>query len=202
MSLARSVISDGAAVPSHPGRRTDGLMCGEMSREQSLSSTTALAPPTTPPFVSLRVCRLLLAFCLPLSASPPLAAFFLISVPSSSLPLIICPYPSCISLPSLCFYPPPIPRGDCVLGLQSLESVQRQCRGGGGGLGGRAPGKTSSARRRSPSEARATGKSRGSRSAGLADGGGRHTCAASRLLFPPSPAVSCRDRKPDTRGEE
>lgn len=37
VSWARSVISDGAVVPSHPGRRADGLMCGEMSREQSLA---------------------------------------------------------------------------------------------------------------------------------------------------------------------
>lgn len=76
-----------------------------------------------PPSVGLCVCRLLLAFCLPLSAAPPLAPFFLISALSSSLPLIICPYPSCIfflhpfllpasiSVPSLPLFlsPPPPP---------------------------------------------------------------------------------------------
>lgn len=45
------------------------------------------------PPLSLCVCRLLLAFCLPLSASPPLAPLCLMSVPSSSLPLIITPQP-------------------------------------------------------------------------------------------------------------
>lgn len=50
VSRARSVISDGAAAPSHPGRRADGLMCGEMSREQSLAPS--------------------LPACLPLPASP------------------------------------------------------------------------------------------------------------------------------------
>ncbi|KAK5875395.1 hypothetical protein CesoFtcFv8_027876 [Champsocephalus esox] len=107
----------------------------------------AIILPFSLPPPCLCVCRL--ALCLPLSASPS----FLISVPSSSPPLIISPYPSCIfflhppsiALPSLpLFSSPPLaphipysPRGDCVLGLRSLESVPRQWGDSAGGPGER-----------------------------------------------------------------
>lgn len=68
VSSAHSLISAAAVVAvmvavasSHPGRRADGLMCGEMSREQSVAA-----------------CGLHPALCLPL-------AFFLISVLHYSL---------------------------------------------------------------------------------------------------------------------
>lgn len=129
VSLARSVISDRAVVPSHPGRSTDGLMCGEMSREQSFSPS----PSSTPPHpVSLFVSVLSVYL-------------FLLSLPSFSclslhllLPLIIFPHLHC----SLFVHPPPThhhnhhhlplispspsPCGGCVLGLRRLVSVQRQ----------------------------------------------------------------------------
>lgn len=85
VSLARSVISDRAAVQSHPGRRADGLMCGEMSREQSFSSPdspypNASPPPTSPCFLFTSRLPLHLPYLLlsPLrifsSISPPLVS--------------------------------------------------------------------------------------------------------------------------------
>lgn len=53
VSLARSVISDGAAVPSHPGCCADGLMCGEMSRKQSFSLSTNPPPLSVVLFTSV-----------------------------------------------------------------------------------------------------------------------------------------------------
>lgn len=53
VSLARSVISDGAVVPSHPGRCADGLMCGEMSRKQSFSLSTNPPPLSVVLFTSV-----------------------------------------------------------------------------------------------------------------------------------------------------
>lgn len=86
--------------------------------------------------LSLCVCRLLPAFCLPLAASPP---FYLISVPSSPPPLIISPlFSSCISFLSPVISPVP-----------PVAAVSWGCRVGTvavGGLG-RRPGKTSSLRR-------------------------------------------------------
>lgn len=87
-----------------------------------------------PPPLSL--CRLLLAFCLPRSASPShpsrlshLSPF--ISSTSHYLPLpFVHLFPLSLSLPLFLTPLPPLyplfPRGDCVLGLQSLVSVQRQ----------------------------------------------------------------------------
>lgn len=69
VSLARSVISDRAVVPSHPGRCTDGLMCGEMSREQSFSPSLSSHPPVSL-CLSTSPCFLFTSFCFPSPRSP------------------------------------------------------------------------------------------------------------------------------------
>lgn len=124
VSLARSVISDRAVVPSHPGRRTDGLMCGEMSREQSFSPS--LSSPLRLSFrASTSPCFLFTSLCLP----PPLRSLLshlcpFISSTSHYLPPPPFMHPS--STHPLLLPPSPSPRGDCVLGLQRLVSVQRR----------------------------------------------------------------------------
>lgn len=112
VSSARSVISDRAAVPSHPGRCADGLMCGEMSREQSLA-----------PSLSACAASSLLSVYL---SRPPLPSFSSLSLhlPHLSLSPPFSLHAS-FSSPPLCAPLPP-PRGGCVLGLQSL------CHGGRG----------------------------------------------------------------------
>lgn len=121
VSLARSVISDRAVVPSHPGRRTDGLMCGEMSREQSFSPS--LSSPLRLSFrASTSPCFLFTSLCLP----PPLRSLLSHLCPfiSSTSHYLPPPHPSCILLqPTLCCYPPLLPpvvtvswgcRGSCL----------------------------------------------------------------------------------------
>lgn len=112
VSSARSVISDGAAVPSHPGRRADGLMCGEMSREQSLSPSVSACAASFPLSVYL--------------SQPPLPS---ISSLSLHLPHLSLSPPSSLhaSLSSPPLYPRS-PRGGCVLGLQSLHRGSRGTR--------------------------------------------------------------------------
>lgn len=146
VSSARSVISDGAAVPSHPGRRADGLMCGEMSREQSLA-----------PSLSACAASSLLSVYL---SRPPLPSFSSLSLhlPHLSLSPPFSLHAS-FSSPPLCAPLPPV---------VAVSWGCRVCAAAVGGLGGR-PGETSSPRRRSPSQACATGKSARSRSAAQAD---------------------------------
>lgn len=132
VSLARSVISDGAVVPSHPGRCTDGLMCGEMSREQSFSPSLS-SPLGRSQCVSTSSCFLFTSSCSPLPSfsfsSPSLHLLYLSLSPlfpfmhlPPSIPFFS--QPASLFPPSV--FTPSSPRGDCVLGLQSLESVQRQ----------------------------------------------------------------------------
>lgn len=78
VSLAHSVISARVAVASHPGRRADGLMCGEMSREQSVAACVAssllsvyLSPSFSSPSLHL----------LHLSLSPPIPIMHLFPPP-------------------------------------------------------------------------------------------------------------------------
>lgn len=112
VSSARSVISDGAVVLSHPGRRADGLMCGEMSREQSLSPSLSACAASFPLSVYL--------------SQPPLPS---ISSLSLHLPHLSLSPPfslhASLSSPPLC---PVSPRGGCVLGLQSLHCGSRGTR--------------------------------------------------------------------------
>lgn len=139
VSLARSVISDRAVVPSHPGRCTDGLMCGEMSREQSFSPSLSsplrlsLCVSTSPCFLFTSFCfpspRSLLSHLCPFISSTshylPLPFMHLFPLSFSSPTLHLSSFPPSVSTPSPPLYPL-FPCGDCVLGLQSLVSVQRQ----------------------------------------------------------------------------
>lgn len=76
VSSAHSLISAGAAAASHPGRRADGLMCGEMSREQSVTACVTSS--------------LLSVYLSPSFSSPSLHLLHLSLFP---------PFPSCISFP-------------------------------------------------------------------------------------------------------
>lgn len=129
VSLARSVISDRAVVPSHPGRCTDGLMCGEMSREQSFSPS--LSPPLRLSLcLSTSPCFLFTSFCFPLPSLPSFSSLSLhllylsLSAPtlhasSSSIPCL----PPSLFLPSLCSPPPPL-----ISPLPPVVTVSWGCR--------------------------------------------------------------------------
>lgn len=133
VSLARSVISDRAVVPSHPGRCTDGLMCGEMSREQSFSPSLS-SPLCLSLCLSTSPCFLFTSFCFPSPRSllSHLCPFIFSTSHYLPLPFMhlfssitFFTHPPSLFLPSLCFPPPPPP---LISPLPPVVTVSWGCR--------------------------------------------------------------------------